>query len=477
MMRKSVIISAVLLLLTWSAPAQEPAISVSSRAADIAAYAEQVRQQWKIPGMSLAVIHGDSTVLVQGFGVKEKGGDDPVNPSTLFHIGSMTKAFTATVIASLVDEGLLSWDDTVKDILPDFDWYDDSVENAMQVRDLLTHSTGLVAQAGTYIANLGYNRDDIFRMFRYIEPIYPFREKFAYNNITFIIAARIIETVTGKSWEDNIRERIFNPLDMSSSVPGSDGYRAAGKKASTAHYFGYNKGSIYVTPLFGEERALHWVDVIGPAGSISSTAEDMAKWVRFHLDNGKVARLITPDSSWHSSFPADINALYAYFPENGCSEAAEFRFYPYHDTIRLISGKQMDFLHTGAVHVRADTTMTRDYGYCWYVEHNDRYDVIYHTGTTWGFTGVCGFVPGLDLGIALLCNSEVSEYARLGLMRYIIDLYLQDGIVRDWSTEGLEQWFADRQKPRRRAVPCTIKRPSPNRSEMPRSLLKTAGCI
>ena len=205
MMRKVALISTVLLLLTMSAPAQEPAISVSSRAADIAAYAEQVRQQWKIPGMSLAVIHGDSTVLVQGFGVKEKGGDDPVTPSTLFHIGSMTKAFTATVIASLVDEGLLSWDDTVKDILPDFDWYDDSVENAMQVRDLLTHSTGLVAQAGTYIANLGYNRDDIYRMFRYIEPVYPFREKFAYNNITFIIAARIIETVTGKSWEDNIR--------------------------------------------------------------------------------------------------------------------------------------------------------------------------------------------------------------------------------------------------------------------------------
>ena len=460
MMRKVALISTVLLLLTWSAPAQEPAISVSSRAADIAAYAEQVRQQWKIPGMSLAVIHGDSTVLVQGFGVKEKGGNDPVTPSTLFHIGSMTKAFTATVIASLVDEGLLSWDDTVKDILPDFDWYDDSVENAMQVRDLLTHSTGLVAQAGTYIANLGYNRDDIYRMFRYIEPVYPFREKFAYNNITFIIAARIIETVTGKSWEDNIRERILNPLDMSSSVPGSEGYKAAGKRASTAHYFGYNKGSIYVTPLHGEERALHWVDVIGPAGSISSTAEDMAKWVRFHLDNGKVARLITPDSSWHSSFPADMNALNAYFPDNGFREALEFRFYPYYDTVQVISGRQMDFLHTGAVHVKTDTTMTRDYGYCWYVEQNDRYKVIYHTGTTWGFTGVCGFVPELDLGIALLCNSEVSEYARLGLMRYIIDLYLQDGIVKDWSTEGLAQWYKDRKKPRRRAVPCTIRRSS-----------------
>ena len=290
---------------------------------EISAYAEQVRTQWKIPGLSLAVVHGDSLVFSGGFGVREKGkttdGDGEwtaVTDSTLFHIGSMTKAFTAAVIASLVDEGLLRWDDTVKHILPDFEWYDDSVEAVMQVRDLLTHSTGLVAQAGTYIPNLGYDRDDIYRMFRYIEPVYPFREKFAYNNITFIIAARIIETVTGRSWEDNIRERIFIPLGMSSSVPGSEGYLQAGRKASVAHYFGYSRGrnggrgSIYVTPLYGEERALHWVDVIGPAGSISSTAADMARWVRFHLNNGAVIRTVEPaDNGLISSFPMDSTAF------------------------------------------------------------------------------------------------------------------------------------------------------------------------
>ena len=125
---------------------------------DIASYAEQVRTQWKIPGLSLSVVQGDSVIFSGGFGVREKGKSVEkdgqqvaVTPSTLFHIGSMTKAFTATVIASLVDEGLLHWEDTVKDILPDFDWYDDSVENIMQVKDLLTHTTGLVAQAGTYI--------------------------------------------------------------------------------------------------------------------------------------------------------------------------------------------------------------------------------------------------------------------------------------------------------------------------------------
>ena len=400
--------------------------------AEISSYAEQVRKQWKIPGLSVAVVHGDTTVFSGGFGVREKGRSverdgewTAVTDSTLFHIGSMTKAFTATVIASLVDEGLLSWNDTVRNILPDFDWPDDSVEAVMQVHDLLTHSTGLVAQAGTYIANLGYDRDDIYSMFRYIPPVYPFREKFAYNNITFIIAARIIETVTGRSWEDNVVERIFIPLGMSSSVPGSKGYLDAGKKASIAHYFGYSKGknggrgSIYVTPLYGEERALHWVDVIGPAGSISSTAQDMARWVRFHLSGGLA------DGS-----------------------------------IRLLSRQQMDYLHTGAVNVRLDSTMRRDYAYCWYVEQNERYKVIYHTGTTWGFTGVCGFVPEIDLGVVILCNSEVSEYARLGLMRRIIDLYLPGDSLRDWSSEGLEQWFADKKKPGRRAVPCTIKRSS-----------------
>ena len=433
----------------------------------IADYAEQVRSQWKIPGLSISVVQGDSVVFSEGFGVREKGKSVEkdgqwvaVTPSTLFHIGSMTKAFTATVIASLVDEGLLHWEDRVKTILPDFDWYDDSVENVMQVKDLLTHSTGLVAQAGTYIANLGYDRDDIYRMFRYIEPVYPFRTRFAYNNITFIIAARIIETVTGRSWEDNIRERILIPLGMTSSVPGSEGYLAAGKNASVAHYFGYSRGSIYVTPLYGEERALHWVDVIGPAGSISSTAEDMAKWVSLHLHDGLAVRTVTPDSTWVSSFPSDSSALTEYFPEASLSYVSGFRLYPYTDTVRIISRSQMDFLHTGAVNVRRGTTMTRDYGYCWYIEQNDRYRVIYHTGTTWGFTGVCGFVPELDLGIAILCNSEVSEYARLGLMRRVIDLYLPGDSLKDWSTEGLAQWFEDKKKPGRRAVPCTIERSS-----------------
>ena len=203
------------------------------------------------------------------------------------------------------------------------------------------------------------------------------------------------------------------------------------------------------------------MDVIGPAGSISSTAADMARWVRFHLNNGAVIRTVEPeDNGLISSFPMDSTAFSEYFPDMSSGLSGEFRFYPYQDTVQVISRRQMDFLHTGVIKVRQDSTMRRDYAYCWYVEQNERYKVIYHTGTTWGFTGVCGFVPELDLGVAVLCNSEVSEYARLGLMRRIIDLYLPGDTLRDWSTEGLEQWFADKKKPGRRAVPCTIRRSS-----------------
>lgn len=443
-------------------------------------YAYKVLNEWKIPGMSVSVVKGDSIVFSEGFGVREKGKSVEkdgkwvaITPATLFHIGSMTKAFTATVIESVVEDGLLSWEDTVKALMPDFEWYDDHAEHTLLVKDLLTHRTGLVAQAGTYIPNLGYGREDVYRMLKYIPTVYAPGERFAYNNITFIIAARLVEKVTGKSWEDNVRERIFVPLGMTSSVTGTEGYLKAGRNASVAHYFGYRKdknggGSIYTAALYGEERALHWVDVIGPAGSISSNAEDMAKWVRFHLNNGKVAVTVNPETGDRCAFLEDSIAQSAFFPD--LPSSGNFRIYPYTDSIAVISEEGMSFLHTGSDTVRADASSVTEYGYCWYIETNDRYKVIYHTGTTWGFTGICGFVPELDLGFAILCNSEVSEYARKGLMRRIIDLYMPDcgtDSLRDWSGEGLKQWFADKKKPGRRAVPCTIARsnavPEPDR--------------
>lgn len=209
-MQKSVqIVLTAIAILILSLRADATATTDSILRRKILDYTEKSRREWRIPGLSLAVVRGDSTIILEALGVKQTGTSDAVDPSTIFHIGSMSKAFTAAVIASIVDQGLLSWDDKVKDILPDFRWYCDSVEQNLKVKELLTHGTGLVAQVGTYLPNLGYTRDDIYRLIRYFEPYYQPGEKFAYNNVTFIIAAKVIEKVTGISWEENVKNRIF----------------------------------------------------------------------------------------------------------------------------------------------------------------------------------------------------------------------------------------------------------------------------
>lgn len=430
-------IQAILILLLSLAGASLPARAEGKYGlilAEVEKYALKVAGEWKIPGMSMAIIKGDSVIFCKGFGIKNLdrpkdrfGPEEEVTGKTMFHAGSMTKAFTATVIASLADEGLLSWEDTVKNILPDFEWADDSIGSIMQVKDLLTHTTGLAAQAGTYIPNIGYGRDDIYAMLKYIRPLYPFREKFAYNNITFIIAAKVIEKVSGMSWEENVRQRIMVPLGMSSSSPDMESYIKAGDSACSGHYFGYGKDSggnpgIKVFPFYGEDRALHWINVMAPAGGISTNAEDMARWVMFHMNNG-------------------------------CT-----------DSVRLISEREMSRMHGRAVTVSEGPTTGKYYGYCWYIEDNGEYSTIYHTGTTWGFTGICGFVPEIDLGMVILCNSEVSEYARKALMKRITDLFINPQAdpdsLSDPSREGLLQWFSERGKTRKRVAVTPVKRSS-----------------
>lgn len=359
-------------------------------------YIKKIQKDWKIPGLSVSISKGGKVVYAKGFGVKEltnnmfNDGKNQVDENTVFQIGSISKSFTAAVMAQLVDEGKIKWEDTVKNILPDFRMYDKWVEENLQVRDIMTHHTGIRGQAGTYIPNLGYGREDVYKMLPFIKPSYGFRGGYEYNNITFIIASKIIEKLTGKSWEDNVRERILIPLGMTSTSINKEGFNAA-KNVAVPHEFYYAKGkmltdstwtdSLVVNPLYGDEQALHWLTVIGPAGGINSTAVDMAKYAQFHLDMGRVGDK------------------------------------------QIISRKQMQYLHKGQTITSQDSSRTTLYGHCWFVEQNSRYRLYFHTGTTWGFTAICAFVPEQNLSIVMLANSEVSSSPRYALMRRVIDYY------------------------------------------------------
>ncbi len=396
-------------------------------------YAKEVQNLWQIPGMAIAIVKDGQMIYSGGLGSKtkcldcadgcgsgcgngcEKSGscaNKHVDANTLFQIGSVSKSFTAAVMASLVDEGKVKWDDTVKNILSDFKMYDKWVESNLQVKDIMTHHSGLQGQLGTYIPNMGYGREDIWNMLPLLKPKYSLRGSYEYNNITFIIASRIIEKLTGKSWEDNVRERIFAPLGMTSSRVTGDEFTAA-LNVATPHEFTYKKGrmvndttwmdSVAVNPLYGSEQALHWLTVIGPAGSVSSTVNDMAKYLLFHLNKGMAGGK------------------------------------------QVISREQADYLRKGHTITSQDSSRVTLYGHCWFVEQNSRYRVIFHTGTTWGFTALCAFVPEHDLGIVILVNAEAPAYPRYAIMRRMIDLY-KGYPDKDYNKIFYEEWLASARK-------------------------------
>ena len=366
-------------------------------AADIDSYARKIRSDWNVPGFGLTVYKGDSLILSKGYGVREKGLATPLDPTTLLHIGSVSKSFTAALMAMLVDEGVVSWDDRVKDHLPWFHMADSAVAENLLVRDIMSHRIGLNSQAGTYFPNLGYDRDDVLEMLCRVTPRYEFRDGIHYNNMAFIIAEKIIEAHTGKSWEENLQERIFAPLGMTSGTSGEEGFLAAQNRAAQ-HYFHRGKESGVTGVLKGEGRALHWLTVIGPAGGICTNTEDLAKWALFHLRKGQ----------WEGR--------------------------------QIISEEQIDFLHRGqGVSTQNEEKITL-YGHCWYIEQNDDYRVYYHTGTTWGHTALCVFVPELDLAFAMLFNAETPGGCRFSLMRRIIDIF-RGAPYTDYSTTEKRNWL------------------------------------
>ncbi len=380
----------------------------------IDAYIQKVQKEWKITGLAASFAKDGEVIYSKAYGVKEKGFDEPIDVNTIFQIGSVSKSFTATVMASLVDEGLVRWEDSVKNILPDFAMYDPWVTENILVKDVMIHRTGIGGQIGTYIPNLGYDRDDIYKMIARIKPAYSFRNDYQYNNITFIIAEKIIEKVTGKSWEENVRERVFKPIGMNESTMNGDGFEACQNKAVPHEYF--YKDSIRVNALHGDDQALWWLTVVGPAGSICSTVPDMIKYAEFHRNNGLV---------------------------NGK---------------QVVSEKAMNFLHKGITLTSQSSGRTTLYGHCWFIEQTNRCRLYFHTGTTWGFATLCFFVPELNLSGIIIFNCEAGSTPRYAIMNRLIDLvkgakageYTEQ--YPDYSADALESYLKENREAEAKAA-------------------------
>lgn len=350
--------------------------------ANVEAYVQQGMKMWNLPGTAVSIVKDGQLVYAKGFGVKDLSNPaDKVDEHTVFKIASVSKAFTPVMIAQLVDEGKVKWDTKVKDILPKFKMYDKFATDNMRVKDLFCHWSGLNGQSGSCIECLGFDKEDLLKIIPVYVPGYSFRGDYQYNTMFYSISALVVEKLTGKSWEQNLQDRILTPLGMTETVTGGEGLLAAPNKAQS-HSYDYLGGHIVVEPTPYEHQPLHRLTEISAAGGIVSNVTDMSKWLLFQLNDGMVGDK------------------------------------------RLVSHKQLAETHKGVNIEKQTEDAISLYGYGWHVEQSAKGRLYWHTGSGFGHTDICGWVPELNLGFMISNNADGGTGFRRAMMRRIIDLYL-----------------------------------------------------
>ncbi|MBM3907122.1 MAG: serine hydrolase [Gemmatimonadetes bacterium] len=351
-----------------------PALTLAQTPAAIDSIVTHALRTFGNQGVAVAVVKDGQVIVARGYGIKKLGTTDPVGPDTRFGIASNSKAFTATAIGILVEEGKLAWDAPVIRYLPEFAMYDPFVTRELTIRDLLVHRSGLGLGAGDLLwwPASTYDRKEIVRRLRFIKPATSFRSAYAYDNVLYLVAGEVIERVSGRTWEQFVKERILDRVGMTrSTVRHSD---AAGPDdVATTH--AEIEGSVRViAPLTSDNT--------NPAGGINAGARDIAKWLLVQLDSGKLA-----------------------------------------DGARLVSARTAREIWTGVTPMAAFPSapelapLTKQFNlYALGFQTNDfrGRKMLWHTGGLPGYLSWLGFIPDARVGVAVLTNTETPMYAALG---------------------------------------------------------------
>lgn len=356
-------------------------------------YIEKARQDWKIPGMAVAIVKDDKIVYSKGFGVKKLGDTSPVDDKTLFAIGSSSKAFTSAALAILVDEGKVKWDDPVTKYLPEFELYDPYVTREITVRDLLTHRSGL--ERGDFLwYGTDNSREEILRRARYLKPSWSLRSRFGYQNLMYLAAGQIVARVSGMTWDEFVEKRIFSPLAMNSTNTTIRAFKPGGN-VSMPH--AENDGKVETIPW-------RLIDNIAPAGSINSNVVDMAQWVRLQLAQGTVEgkKIFSTTASKEMQTPQTIIRLEGQYP----------MMYP-------------------EAHFFA-------YGLGWFLSDFKGRKLVEHGGAIDGMRAEVALIPEEKLGVVVLTNLNGSLIGN-PLVYKIIDAYIGQP-QKDYSAELLKAY-------------------------------------
>ena len=360
---------------------------------DLDTYIEQAMADWEVPGLAIAVVKDDNVVRAKGYGLREVGKYELVDEHTVFAVGSTTKAFTAALVGMLVDEGKLAWDDRVIEHLPGFLMYDSWITRVVTIRDLLAHRTSLPSCDGLWYI-FGYDRDELVRRVRYLEPLVGFRSTFMYQNVMYVVIGQLLDAVTGESWDELVAERIFDPLEMNETNTSVTDL-ATLKNIATPHI-----------NIDNELQTMPWrnVDMVAPAGAINSNVTDMAQWLRLQLGDGTYEgqQLLSPISIQTMHTPQMIQSI-------GDDPVTQL--------------------------ILANTSFL-DYALGWYTYDYLGHKVVEHNGSIDGMYALVSMMPEENVGLVILTNIN-STHLPFALRSRIFDAYL--GLPeRDWSAEMLE---------------------------------------
>jgi CubicO group peptidase (beta-lactamase class C family) len=378
-----------------------PDNAVENAVAKLDGIADELMKQSGIPGLSVAVVHGGKTVYAKGFGVKDvRNGDAPgnkVDPDTVFQLASLSKPLGSTTVAHQVGLGEITWDTPIVDKLPWFALADPAVTKLVTVGDMYAHRSGLPDHAGDLLEDLGYDQRYVLDHLRQL-PLDPFRTSYAYTNFGLTAGAEAVAASAGTSWEDLNQEVLYGPLGMTSTSSRFDDYQSRPDRAvGHIHVDGAYK-PLYVRDATAES----------PAGGVSSSANDMTKWLT----------MVLADGSFNGQQIVDPKALLAALtPQSVASPpsepAARPGFYGYGFNVGTTSAARQQFSHSGAFELGAGTNFV--------------------------------IIPSADVAIVALTNATPSGVPET-LTAEFADLVQFGQVRQDWR--GLYgKAFADMEKP------------------------------
>jgi CubicO group peptidase (beta-lactamase class C family) len=380
------ILWALLLVCTLPLVARSQSLPV-----DFGEFVQSVLDEFEIPGAGIAVVSKGEVLLADGFGVLDLSSDTEVDAHSLFGIASNSKAFTATALGLLVERGLLEWDRPVVDYLPWFRLSDPFVTAELTIRDLMVHRSGLAPYAGDLLwwPPTELSRRTIAEKLRHIPLATSFRSAYAYDNVLYLVAGEVIESVSGMTWEEFVQTQIMDVVGMrDSNVLDS----AAGEGVNVAQPHARVDGIVRRIAPFASENT-------NPAGGVNSSAVDMARWMITHLNQGT-----TPEGA----------RLF------GEATARELRSpvtpIPVRDPHPLLAPQAANFA---------------GYALGFHAQDYRGEFMLAHGGVLPGYFSRLAMIPGRNLGVVVMLNGE-SGRAHRAIVYHVLDHLMGVEAPHDW---------------------------------------------